>query len=84
MHKKRFIKLAMSRGKSRNEALQLAEKVDAYGNYEEMFCYLENPLAGITVEFPKAVTEKLKRLEESTKEAEKGLKSLFDALKEWR
>lgn len=37
MTRKRFIKLAMSHGYSRNEAAELASEVRWYGSYESMY-----------------------------------------------
>ena len=37
MTKKRFVKLAMSHGMSRNEANQLAQSVLVYGSYDTMY-----------------------------------------------
>lgn len=55
MTKKRFIKLVMSLGISRNRAVELSKKVELYGSYEKLYKKIQQMLTGSACKVLKSV-----------------------------
>ncbi len=53
MTKKRFVKLLMGSGQSKNAAMMQASQVGLYGSYEALLYFVQNPLQTVITVFQK-------------------------------